>query len=126
MDNRADIVHSGNYAMHITFNTDSVTDVKGQNNPVTLFDISNNYPNPFNSSTSFEIQVTEPRIISISIFNVLGKEVRELENKRFITGRYRENWDGKDDNRNSLPSGVYLIRVQAGKRIQYLKSILLN
>lgn len=126
MDNRADIIHCSLYGTYITFNTDSVTDVKEQNKPVTSFDISNNYPNPFNSSTSFEIQVTEPQIISISIFNVLGKEVRELENKRFVTGEHKVNWGGKDNNRNSLPSGVYFIRVQAGKRIQYLKSILLK
>lgn len=126
MDNRADIIHCSLYGTYITFNTDSVTDVEEQNNPVTSFDISKNYPNPFNSSTSFEIQVTEPQIISISIFNVLGKEVRELENKRFVTGEYKVNWDGKDDNQNYLPSGVYLIMVQAGKQIQYLKSILLK
>ncbi|MEJ2627206.1 MAG: FG-GAP-like repeat-containing protein, partial [bacterium] len=126
MDDRADIVHCSGYGTYITFNTDSVTNVKEENNPVTYFNISDNYPNPFNSNTYFEIQIAGPQTISISIFNILGKEVRELENKRFITGRYKVNWDGKDDNQNSLPSGVYLIRVQAGKRIQYLKSILLK
>ena len=121
MDNRADIVHSGNYGMHITFNTDSVTDVKGQNNPVTLFDISNNYPNPFNPSTTIKYSLSSSASVKLVVYSTLGKEVAVLVDQEQSPGNYTVNFDAKN-----LSSGVYFYSLITANEIKTKSMALLK
>lgn len=85
------------------------------NNVKTLnkFDILQNYPNPFNISSGIKVVSKEQSSIKISVYNILGKEVRTLLDKELPAGEYTINWDGKDSDGNILTSGVYFIRMLA-------------
>ncbi len=82
------------------------------------FVLLQNYPNPFNPSTtiSFRIPDSGSALVQtkVSVFNLLGQEVRTLINSNMSPGLYRVQWDGKDGRGVSLASGVYVYRLQAG------------
>ncbi|MGB5529332.1 MAG: FG-GAP-like repeat-containing protein [Ignavibacteriaceae bacterium] len=85
-----------------------------------------NYPNPFNPSTIVKFNLREIENVSIKIYNILGKEIKLLLDKNLPTGEYIVQWDGKDDEGNILPGGVYFIQMTAGNYRQTIKSVLLK
>ena len=75
--------------------------------------LSQNFPNPFNPSTSIQYTIPENSIIKLTIFNIQGEEVNEIFNREHIPGQYTILWDGKDNNGNTLPSGMYFYRLSS-------------
>jgi len=85
-----------------------------ENNNLTIteqFELKQNYPNPFNPSTTIEYQVPEYTNVSIVIYNVLGKEVRNLVNEYKEAGNYQVEWDGRDNIGRRVSSGVYFYQM---------------
>jgi hypothetical protein len=70
--------------------------------------IGKNYPNPFNASTTIICGLPLSGHLEITIFDFLGREVRKLFDSKIGAGYRRFFWDGKDDNGNTLSSGIYL------------------
>lgn len=77
-----------------------------------------NYPNPFNPTTVVAYQVPEAVQVRLDIFNVLGQRVYTLVNAEQAPGRYEVVWNGRDDARQTVASGVYLYRMQAGTFVE--------
>jgi hypothetical protein len=78
-------------------------------------------PNPFNPSVTLELAVPgvaaangEPEHVRVVIYDPRGRRVRTLLDEARLPGRYRLLWDGRDGGGTTLPSGVYLYRVEAG------------
>lgn len=76
-----------------------------------------NYPNPFQHSTiiPFGVRVSGP--VSLSIFDVQGRRVRDLIQGTLPAGDRTESWDGRDADGSPVPSGVYLVRLQVGTEL---------
>ncbi len=85
-----------------------------------------NYPNPFNPSTNINFRINETSIVSIKIFNVLGKEIRTLLEDNLMPGEHIIKWNGNDDKGYILPGGVYFIQMIAGNYQKTIKTILLK
>ena len=80
------------------------------------FELSHNFPNPFNSSTSFKLILHHPSVISMNIYDVNGKEVKKIiENSFLNAGKYQIRWAGNDKNGKSLSSGIYFYEITNGK-----------
>ena len=77
-----------------------------------------NYPNPFNPGTNIKFQIPENSKVRIAVFNVEGKLVKELINEQKQPGTYNIYWDA-----GSLPSGTYIIYMNAGVYQIYRKSL---
>ncbi len=90
------------------------------------FDLLQNYPNPFNSTSVIKIYLKERSNVNITIYNVIGEEVKILLDKELPAREYSLSWDGKDSNGNVLNSGVYLIRMKAEGFQKTIKSVLLK
>jgi hypothetical protein len=73
------------------------------------FSLEQNFPNPFNPSTTIRYQVREAQWTTLKIFDLLGREVAILVNKEKLPGTYEEQW-----NASTMPSGVYFYRLRAG------------
>ena len=89
--------------------------ISGINNHVTnkpeLFILEQNYPNPFNSSTRINFSISKPSFISLTIYDITGKEILKVYNNEFFTaGNY---YAGIDIGKMSLSSGVYIYRMWA-------------
>ncbi len=83
------------------------------------FALFQNYPNPFNPSTVISYQLPAPGFIILTIYNVLGQNVRTLVNRRQQAGSYTVNFDAK-----SLASGIYYYKLSSGSAIRSRKMIL--
>lgn len=88
------------------------------------FAIYQNYPNPFNPTTHIAFDIAQSGHIKIKVYNILGQEVKTLVSRYYETGRYNIEWDGRDDRGQTLSSGVYIYRFEAGK-ISKVKKMLL-
>jgi photosystem II stability/assembly factor-like uncharacterized protein len=84
-------------------------------------DLAQNYPNPFNAATTFEFRLAKPEIVSLKVFDILGREVATLMQEMKAPGTYRLWWDS-----GNLPSGVYLYRLCAGDFHAVKKMVLLR
>jgi phosphatidylserine/phosphatidylglycerophosphate/cardiolipin synthase-like enzyme len=94
--------------------------VKSKEVPAKFY-VSNNFPNPFNPNTIFEFSLPNTYMVSIKVFDILGREVVILLNEIKSAGTYRVTW-----NASTLSSGLYFYRVQAGKNTAVKKAILLK
>jgi hypothetical protein len=86
----------------------------GKNGLPKTFDLSNNYPNPFNPSTEIQFSVPKTANISLIIYNLLGQRVRTLAQGVYAPGQYRVTWDGRGEYGQTLASGVYFSRLETG------------
>lgn len=83
-----------------------------------------NIPNPFNPNTQISFDLTEAAHVNLTIYNVLGQEIRVLINEQRGAGSYTESWDGRDARGRGLSSGVYFYKLTTG-RFQDIKKMLL-
>jgi hypothetical protein len=91
-----------------------------------LFTLSANYPNPFNSTTHFNIHISRKSELVLSIINSHGQNVRVWKKITLPAGFYQMEWDGTDDKDLDVPSGIYIIRAQIDQTILSRKVILVK
>jgi len=84
------------------------------------------YPNPFNPLAHLSYTLKESVPVELNIYNKRGQLVRSYENLPSQTGMHRLSWDGTDNNGKPCSSGLYLIRMTAGKDVFTQKAILLK
>ena len=70
-----------------------------------------NTPNPFNPSTRIAYRIPEPGQVALTVYNLLGQQVRVLVRDHQSPGRYEVQWDGRDGVGRSVSSGVYYYRL---------------
>ena len=90
------------------------------NNVPKSFYLFNNYPNPFNSNTNIEFQLSRRSFIMLQIFDINGKLVDVLENEYLNSGRYRTQWYA-----NNYSSGVYFVKMTSDFKETYSIKMLL-
>ncbi len=78
------------------------------------YGLNQNMPNPFNPSTAIRYQLPQAGPVRLSVYNLLGQEVRELVNESKEAGSFTATWDGTDALGRRVASGIYLYRIQAG------------
>jgi hypothetical protein len=79
------------------------------------------YPNPFNPATTFRYDIPKDANVQIVVYNIYGQKVADLINKMQNAGSYQLTWDAAE-----LPSGTYMIRLQAGSYMQKRKCVLMK
>jgi photosystem II stability/assembly factor-like uncharacterized protein len=90
------------------------------------FDLSYNYPNPFNPTTKFKYALPEGRNVKIVIYDINGSKVAELVNNYQGAGTYEVTWNGKNDLGQQVASGTYIYQVNAGSFSQTKKMVMLK
>ena len=69
------------------------------------------WPNPMRSRSTLELSLPTEARVSVTVFDILGREVRHLAEGSYPAGDHRLDWDGTRDDGTSVPAGVYLYRV---------------
>ncbi|RPH94854.1 T9SS C-terminal target domain-containing protein [candidate division KSB1 bacterium] len=77
------------------------------------FALAGNYPNPFNSTTNILFIVPRAAPVTLTLYNLLGQEVRTLINSTVQPGTHSVAWDGRNANGMDAVSGLYLVRMDA-------------
>jgi hypothetical protein len=90
------------------------------------FRLEQNHPNPFNSRTVIRFFIPDAKSATLTIFDVNGRMIRKWVRERAYTGNGEVVWDGRDTNGMEVPSGTYMVRLEAGKnsstrKCQYIK-----
>jgi len=75
----------------------------------------NNFPNPFNPSTTIRYSISENKHTTLFIYNSLGQKIRTLVNELQTPGIHAVQWDGCNDEGQKVSSGVYIYQVLSGK-----------
>ena len=81
------------------------------------FELTGNYPNPFNSATAIKFGLPVQAEVRIDIYDVLGRLVRVLADETLPAGYHRVVWDGRDEQKSTVSSGVYMLRMKSGDRV---------
>ena len=102
-----------------TFLTVGVDDI--QNVPVTEYKLYQNFPNPFNPSTSISYYLPERSYVKLKVYDLLGKEITVLINEEKEADHYQVNLDA-----SNLPSGVYIYTLQVNGFTDSKKMLLLR
>lgn len=103
-----------------------ITAADDYQNQVYNFQLTNNYPNPFNASTTIEYYLSKPSEVTLKIFNVYGREIKTLYTGTQQSGAHRCVWDGTDNADNNVSSGLYLFHIECAGELQTKKLILLK
>jgi hypothetical protein len=90
------------------------------------FYLGNAYPNPFNSNTSIKFGSREQGDIQLDIFDLGGRKVRSLAEGNYAAGEHELKWDGRNDQGETVASGIYVYRLNSGVNISTKKMILLK
>lgn len=91
------------------------------NNLPDHFELGQNYPNPFNPSTSIRYALPTNMMVTLKVYNILGKEVATLVNEEKAAGYYEVNF-----NASNLASGTYIYQLQTGNNVDVKKMILMK
>jgi hypothetical protein len=78
-----------------------------------------NFPNPFNPATTIRFSIAERAAVSLTVHDLLGREVATLVNESLPPGEYSREFNGVN-----LPSGIYFVMMKAGNTLRSTKMIL--
>lgn len=88
--------------------------------------IKQNFPNPFNPSTSISFNIPSSSSLSLKIYDINGSLIRELFDGNLNAGEYQIVWDGKNSNDNFVATGTYFYQLTVNDFVQTKKMILLK
>ncbi len=94
--------------------------------PPEAFNLSQNFPNPFNNKTIIVYQLPSASKVELKIYNLHGEEVRTLVEDHIKAGEHSTFWDGLDNVGKIVPSSVYFYRIKAGSYISTRKALLIK
>jgi len=104
------------------------TDIEIIDNPTLPenFTLSQNFPNPFNPSTTIEFALKTQSSVELAVYNILGEQVTVLVRDELDAGTYRVKWDGHDSNGAKTASGIYFYRLKTDSEYSVRKMLLLK
>jgi hypothetical protein len=104
------------------FTTDNTVGVSERDNAIpTKFSLGQNYPNPFNPSTTIAFSLPRAEHVTLKVFDLLGKEIATLVDKKLSPGHYEARWNAGD-----VESGTYFYQLRAGEFAATKKLVLMQ
>ena len=120
--NNTNSAGTSNWSDTASFYVSSTVGVENSKNTIPQqYYLSQNYPNPFNPSTVINHEIPKSSLVTLKVYDALGREVATLVNEEKPVGRYNVTFDA-----SKYSSGIYFYRITAGNFIQTKKMILLK
>ena len=116
---------SGDYLVYKTNGTSTSVGQEPSGKP-SNFKLNQNYPNPFNPSTKIIFLLNSTGISNLEIFDIAGRLVRNYSLSGYPTGEHSVEWDGRDNQGNTVSTGTYLYRLSTANQASAMKMILLR
>ena len=117
--------YRGNYSksgsLGTTLLSNKITNIFPEN-----FVIYPNFPNPFNPTTQIRYDLPKENIVNITIYDVMGRNIRTLMNMNQKAGYHSIQWDAKNDVGEIVAGGMYIYTIQAGDFRATKKMVLLK
>ena len=90
------------------------------------FALHQNYPNPFNPVTTIRYDLPDNALVTITIYDMMGREIKNLVNQTQDAGFKSIIWNATNDYGKPVSAGIYLYQIQAGEYMQTKKMVLLK
>jgi|WetSurMetagenome_2_1015567.scaffolds.fasta_scaffold65922_2 plastocyanin len=118
---QCDVHHSS--GMIGSFTATTITSVENKQSSLepNAYQLKQNYPNPFNPTTTISFDLPIQSFVSLKVYNLIGQEVAAIVNEDMAAGSYSMTW-----NAASMPSGIYLYRLQTKSFTETRKLVLLK
>jgi hypothetical protein len=84
------------------------------------------YPNPFNPQTTIQFTLSEVTDMTVTIHDILGRQVTELVSGQMEPGHHSVSWNGTDQHSNPVSAGVYFLQINSADYTDFMKLILLK
>lgn len=88
------------------------------------FTLEQNFPNPFNPSTTITYKLEQPTHVRLEVYDIAGRLINTLIDQYQVGGRYSARWNADDSRGSKLASGMYFARLQVGDQVAVAKMIL--
>lgn len=90
------------------------------------FALHDNYPNPFNPSTTIRFDLPKTSDVSITIYNMLGQKIKVFNNMQISAGYHSITWNATNDYGNPVSAGMYLYQLKTKEFVKTKKMVLLK
>lgn len=107
------VILAGNHGQEITVNSSGHEVSFGDHLIPQETSLSDNYPNPFNPTTTIPFSLAEPGFVSAVVYDISGAEVRTIASGYREAGNYNFVWNGLNNDGASVSSGRYIIKINA-------------
>ncbi|MCF7797480.1 MAG: T9SS type A sorting domain-containing protein [Candidatus Marinimicrobia bacterium] len=97
------------YNAHIV----NIAEIPDEGHGIKEFELRQNYPNPFNPATTIRYSLPTPAEVTLTIYDITGREVTRLVRASQGSGNYQIMWNGQDRYQNQVASGIYFYRFMA-------------
>ncbi|NQV14783.1 T9SS type A sorting domain-containing protein [bacterium] len=85
-----------------------------------------NFPNPFNPNTTIQYELPERSIVTLSIYDISGRNIQTLVDEPQTAGHYETQWKGTDETGKQVSAGMYFVKLQAGDNMRTIKMVYLR
>ena len=131
ISNRKDIWYVGFghlYLYRLLSNSDHSANLHVENfySSTSMVNLHKNYPNPFNPKTTISYNLKEDTFVNLTIYDLVGKQVKTLVNGKEKSGNRHIQWDATNLHGYPVPSGTYLYKIESDNFSQTKKMILLK
>lgn len=112
----------------VVVGTDAYAEQHSDGATTTQYDdaLRGNSPNPFTEKTTLTYTLSQAQPVTIAVYNLLGRRVRTLVDERKDAGRHQVRWDGTNQYDTRVGSGVYFVRMEAGRTTATQKVMLVR
>ena len=117
----ADVDYDGNKEYHSL----QLMGISPASIPITYV-LHQNYPNPFNPITTLSYDLPEDAMVTIAIYDLMGRSIRLLVNSNQSAGYRSVQWDATNNLGEPVSAGMYIYTIQAGEFRQVRKMVLLK
>ncbi len=90
------------------------------------FSLANNYPNPFNPTTTLKYSLAKATQVTIKVYDLLGKEVRTLVDGKKQAGPHTVQWDGRNNLGQVVPTGIYFCQMVTSEYSRTIKMTMIK
>lgn len=115
-------VYNAFYTKHLALESLVIHGGEGKN--AIDIDLQQNFPNPFNPTTTISYTLNQPGNVTLKIYNCLGQLVQTLVNDYKIANTYTVKWNSKNESGNKVPAGIYFYRLETESALKIKKMVL--
>ena len=91
-----------------------------------MYHLFQNHPNPFKQTTAIQYELPVNNPVRLSVYNLIGQEIKVLIDAYQEPGKYTVRWNGADEDGKKVPSGIYMFKIETGLFVQTRKMLLVR
>jgi len=115
------LTENGHHKVIIKVDSDLLGGLTDPSSPPSLSRIESIIPNPFSSTTRITFSLDIASRINLAVYNIQGQIIKTLADQAFSEGKHEMVWDGKDNTGNKVSSGIYLLKLETERGVEFKK-----